>query len=233
MPLKNEPDANIAALYDILLGRLEERLRSDAPAAVHWFERMEEPKAAEYFGRHPDVWVRRLGSFEASERETLSAVFDIDFGLDLIRFLSDQALAAEDRRMIYATSHMLAIGVQALFERLEYLVKRAFRNEMIVKKTEIKLLKEIKAHMNDHLLLMRDASAHGSFVSTESILRHPERIRMWEVLALSSTTAEPLAWMYMGMVDSEFHKLTRARLRAIETLVGSVLAGIATEMSSQ
>ena len=198
MPLRNDPDANIATLYDILLGRLEERLRNDAPAAVQWFERMEEKSAAEYFVRHPEVWKRKLRSFETSEREMLSAVFDIDFGLDLIRFLSDQALSAKDRRTIYAAAHMLAIGVQALFERLEHVVKRALRNEMIVKKTESMLLKDIEAHMNDPLLRMRDASAHGSFVSAESVLRNPEQTRMWEALALTGITAEPLAWMHGG-----------------------------------
>lgn len=232
MPLKNDPDANIATLYDILLGRLEERLRNDAPAAVQWFERMEEKSAAEYFVRHPDVWERNLRSFEASEREMLSAVFDIDFGLDLIRFLSDQALSAKDRRTIYAAAHMLAIGVQALFERLDHMVKRAYRNGMIVKKTEIRLLKDIEARMNDPLLRMRDASAHGSFVSAESVLRNPERTRMWEVLALTGITAKPLAWMHEGEVDSEFHKQTGVRLSAVETLVGGVLAGITAEMSS-
>ena len=232
MPLKNDPDTNIATLYGILLGRLEERLRNDAPTAVQWFERMEGKSAAEYFLRHPEVWKRRLRSFEASEREMLSAVFDIDFGLDLIRFLSDQALTAKDRRTIYAVAHMLAVGVQALFERLDQMVKRAHRNGMIVKKTEIRLLKDIKASMNDPLLRMRDASAHGSFVSAESVLRNPERARMWEVLALTGITAKPLAWMHVGAVDSEFHEQTRARLSTIEMLVGGVFAGIVAEMSS-
>lgn len=89
-------DALITEVYELLLDSLEEKLRNEAPSAVRWFERVRYP--VEYFSLHPEVWPRTLGSFDAVERKVLSGLFDVQLGLDSVRFLSQQALTATDRR---------------------------------------------------------------------------------------------------------------------------------------
>ena len=108
-----DPDAKITVLYELLLDRLEEKLRQEASSAVRWFEHLGEG-ALEYFERHPRVWPRKLASFDAEEREILSCLFDVRVGLDSVRSTSEQSLAAADLRQF----HMAAAVIPVVISRL-------------------------------------------------------------------------------------------------------------------
>ena len=223
MPLP-DPDAKIADLYGLLLDRLSKKLRREAPPAVEWFERLGNG-AQEYHQRHPDVWPRTLGSFDAPERTILSGLFDVRVGLDSVRSMSEQSLAATDLHQFHMAAVVMPILISALLERLEHLAKRSRRSGTIGEAVEQRMLGTVaKYRERDRFLTGRDASAHGSFTSDDSWLRTPERERLWEAVALGPTPREPLTSMYHGPVNPKLHSHTRKRLVNVESMTSYTLA---------
>ena len=231
----NDPDATIATLYEVLFRRLEHQLRNMAPSAVKWADRLQSG-AVVYLQRYPRVWPRVLGGFEAPETEILTSLYDVEVGLDSVRFYSDQALTAPDLRALYMAMAVLPVTIVALAERLTHLTKRAHREGMISYLTQTKILADIEEYRStDQFLDERDATAHGSYVSEESRLRVPERLRLWELGALSGVEprgSSPLKWMYEGEVPPELHDRTRARVEAVESLTGRAVALIVDDLDS-
>lgn len=211
-------DSTIVGLHELLLDRLEMKLRSDAPSAVRWFEGIGDGRA-EYAWRHPDVWPRFLTSFDAPERKILSGLFDVRLGLDSLRFQSELALAATDMREFHLATRPIPVAMSALLDRLEIMGKHAHRGGMVDALVEQRINRAIaRFRKRDPFLSARDATAHGSFVETKSWLSAPESDRLWEAMALQPGPREPLDSLYRGTPTPEHHDQTQKRLSNIETV---------------
>ena len=220
----DDADIAITGLYDLLLRRLEHELRAEAPNAIAWIERLAEGNPTEYFEQHPDVWPRTLRSFDAKERRLLSALLDVQFGLDSVRFYSERSLAATNHREIHMAMTVMPVLVERLLERMEHLIKQARRAGLVDEATESAVMVEVARYRNaDSFLSERGPSAHGAYVSEDAWLRTPEKNRLWELAALTTVPKDPMAWTYQGDIDPEIHTDTRGRLAAIEATMGRAL----------
>lgn len=215
-------DAVITGIYELLIDSLEEKLRSDAPSAVRWFERLTHP--VEYFSAHPGVWPRKLGSFDAAEREILSGLFDVRLGLDSVRYLSEQALEADDLRQFHMATLLIPVAISALLQRLDHLAKRARRSGIADAAVGQRMLTAVaRFRERDAYLGARDAAAHGSFVKKKSWTSAPESDRLWEAVALQSGPREPLDSMLRGQIDPRYPGETRKRLSNVESVTSYTL----------
>ena len=224
----DDADVAIKGLYHLLLRRLERKLRTEAPDAIAWIERLAEGSPTEYFRQHPEVWPRVLGAFDAEERQLLSGLLDAQFGLDSVRFYSHRSLTATTHRELHMATTVMPILVKRLLERIEHLIKRAHRTGLVDEATRSTVMGELKRYRDaDSFLSERDPSAHGAYVSAKAWLRTPERDRLWELAALTTAPGDPMAWTYQDSdIDPEFHVATRGRLAAIEATAGRALAGL-------
>ena len=185
----DDPDHAITGVYDFLLGGLERRLRVEAPEAVAWIERLDEGNPTEYLRRHPTVWPRVLAAFDAGERRLLSALLDVQFGLDSVRFYSERALAATDLREFYMVTTVMPILVERLLQRMEHLAKKTRRIGLVDESTEDAVMAETNRYRTvDPFLGERDPSARGAYTSEDAWLRTPERTRLWELVGIAHLT---------------------------------------------
>lgn len=219
-----DADAAIAALYSRLLRGLERKLRAEAPGAITWIERLADGSPVEYFKQHPDVWPRVLRSFDAPERRLLSALLDVQFGLDSVRFYSERGVAATNHRELHMAMTVMPVLVERLLERMEHLIKRARRAGLVDEQTEKAVMRELARYRDaDSFLSERGPSAHGAYVSEDAWLLTPEQQRLWELAALTTAPKDPMSWTYEGDVDPEIHAATRGRLAAVEVTIGRAL----------
>ncbi len=214
-------------LYELFLAILERKLKVEASEAVRWIDQLAEGDPTDFLQRHPSVWPRVLGAFDANERRLLSGLLDVQLGLDAVRYYSGRALVATDLRELYMVTTMMPILVERLLQRVEHLVKRARRTGLVDETTESEVMAETgRYRAADPLLAERDPSAHGAYVSDEAWIRTPEKLRYWELVALTDAAGDPMAWTYRGEIDPEMHVDTRRRLAAVETTMGRALSAL-------
>ena len=174
-----------------------------------------------------------LGAFDAGERRLLSALLDVQFGLDSVRFYSERALAATDLREFYMVTTVMPILVERLLQRMEHLAKKTRRIGLVDESTEDAVMAETNRYRSvDPFLGERDPSAHGAYTSEDAWLRTPERTRLWELVALSTAPGDPMAWTYQGEIDPGMHTGTRGRLAAVEAAAGRALGTLLSGVRS-
>ncbi len=224
-------DVIIAEIHGLLLDRLEEKLRTEAPRAVQWFEL----DLALPIDARRDAWRSKLGSFDAGERRVLQSLLDVFLGIGSVRLLSRQSLdtlSDNDSSAFRFVTNSLSIAGSALLEGLDALAKRASRADIINQAAEEEMRAAVaERRENDPLLGIRNASAHGSFAKggrrqsdgPVPWMSAPLHDRLWEMVALQSPR-EPLDRVLHTELHSGHRDEVARRLSRLESATESVLS---------
>jgi hypothetical protein len=216
-------DLSRSLRHELLL-RLGDRLKRDRPELVGYASR----------GPRSFVladWAALVGAVPYPEPRFLTAIHDLDLGLDALRCTVESALAATNARIWFTASGNVSVRYAGVLERTQDLAKVGRRLHVVPAALADEIIEAIEARADAPILKFRHEVAHSA-QRPESVVTSAVRARLWELIALSGQNPRPLESTYT-FKDADMAEWTtrhQAGLADVESLVTGYYARIETAL---
>ncbi|MSQ31574.1 MAG: hypothetical protein EXR64_06120 [Dehalococcoidia bacterium] len=220
----------------LLLDRLAAALRRERPNAARKVDAMRE-NVFSYVKQHGAMWTRMLGRPVGKEPQLLSALLELDIGLDMFEFAVEQVETAADGRTRWVALQSSAVFHSATLQRAEAVAKRFGRAGLIDEVTARRLADEANSlRKQDPISKLRDQVAHTFGEDAHAFLRSPERDGLWNLLALKRVEGNPLDWIYTHArqdLSRALRDSARKRFGVTERFIRHLYDAIEKEMEAR
>ncbi len=186
---------------------------------------------------HGRVWKAWLAKRQLREQRLLTAIYDVQMGIEWIAVTVDDLAADRDLRHHLGDLQAHAVAVSATLERLSILVKATRRVRGISPETENELLDLIEQRDRwSGVANLRHQAAHSSS-RPDAWLKAIENEGLWELLAIMAAQnprlqIEPVRWFFDHPPESysELNEGAQRRLDAISSLSNAVFTRLLSEI---
>jgi len=222
-------------LRALLLAELEDLLLSLNDPYIDSVDRIEDRVARDrYLTQHHLKVVERLRRVKEPYSEVLTALFDLEAGIDRVRWvggvLNKNDGVVRDRMVATEAG---TVFLQALYERHDVLLKKCRRANLIPKAIEdVRLKASEESAAADPAVGARNASAHHAFVQENSGLawvRESDKHEFWKISSLWWDSDESMLTFVHDRPDphiADIQMFWSRRVDRIEAFVDETLRSI-------
>lgn len=223
----------IDELRRALLDRLGTRLRDRNEPYLRTLDRIAPDARVEFLGRHLDEWSQRVGHFPDAESQVLTALFDLEYGLDRIDWCVQTVAGANQLRDVFIASETALIFHTSAIQRLRMVIIRARRDRLISDSDARELDTEVAQFEAEdpEVEVGRDFAAHTAFNDSKKLkgkgwARVSDRRNYWKMMALWDPGSGAISALWENpLPDQQEFSLRHmtARRDAFKALTASIL----------
>lgn len=222
----------LLALENTMLDGMREKLKADSPKFVQILEEGTSENGYNYL-----VAETELSSPVQPWSDLLSALLDLELGLDFFQLSSERLANSSSGRELHYFIQTMAIYMLSSLERLEHLCKRLVRS-----KVTGSLGKELEAISDGlkgkGLIHLRHTSAHGRFTGTDRKIADTQTEYYWEPYSIIRLNENHLEGWHtaqknnMHVLKREYGKQCQSFMDFIESILHSVHKELMTRQHS-